>query len=212
MPKIQADKDTPINKTNPGLFFRSNLIKFKTQASFESELNFTVFRLWRIFELDTNDELFIEENPTIYSQNLVIRSNTLNFKRYKIIFFLTMKLDTGYLQSIQNEFTTALKLYINVIPSGIQVFGLQNGIDYIIIGKSQSVTLNPSKFSFDMDDLVPSTSLKFKIYCRLVGLAMIDAEFNTTEMNDLKSQKYSGKLDINSCFNSTGLMIFSSLI
>lgn len=209
MPRITLPKDSPTNRTIPKKYFRADLFTFEVSESFESELNFSVIRQWRIFQMDTGVELFIADNPTLYSPRIVIRSNTFDFKRYSLVYFLTMKLDTGYLQSIKNEFTTSTKLYIDIISSGIQVFGLQNGVDNIVIGNQQEIFLYPRKFSFDMDGYSSTENFQFKFYCYLVDSNKANASFNGTLIKDLMSLKNVGTVDFNSCFNSTGKLKIS---
>ncbi len=115
-----------------------------------------------------------------------------------------MILDTGYLQSIENSFTTTTKHFIEMISSGIQVFSLQNGVENIEIGNQQEIMLTPDKFSFDMDNYVWIPSLSFKFFCYIVDSDKANQEFNRTLITDLKDLRNKGATDWNSCFNSTG--------
>lgn len=94
-------------------------------------------------------------------------------------------------------------LYIEVVSSGIQVFGLQNGVDYIVIGSQQEIALNPAEFSFDMDGYISPKLLNFKFYCQLVDFNSSNSVFNNTDL-DLKTLKNKNLVNSSSCFNSTG--------
>ena len=151
----------------------------------------------------TNEtESYLKSNPTIYAPTLVIQGNALEYGIYK--FSLTLKIILG-----KNAYSYQSERYFEVIPSGITVFGLENGNTQAYIGKNQSFELNPPKYSFDLDMLTPMSSLKFKFYCYITPTGtQTDQTFLSQVLSnlvdDLNTIKTNHASPVNFCFNSTG--------
>lgn len=79
-------------------------------------------------------------NPTRTIPEIVFDANTLTYGVYMFTFASTynyINIRTGALEVRSSLLTT----YIEVIPSGIAVFGWANGISYMLFGALQSITI-----------------------------------------------------------------------
>ena len=101
-----------------------------------------------------SDPIELEHNPTVFRNELIIKSNTLHYGTYKIVYWVYVKIDVGYLTDIKNEIEYLVETYFKIVPSGIAVFFLQNALDFIKLGNKQTLELNPIKYAYDMDFLV----------------------------------------------------------
>lgn len=93
-------------------------------------------------------------------------------------------------------YSKTINTFIQIIPSGLAVYALQNGIQQIVIGYAQSLNLNPSNYSFDFDDLAQIQDLSFKFYCPPSNIV------------DLAAYKTNYSLNQTSCFKSNGMTTF----
>ena len=81
------------------------------------------------------------------------------------------------------------------------MFGIENGVSNQLIGFQQTFILNPAAYSFDIDDLILPTSLKFKFFCTTVPLNTVANNINV----DLKTFKNDSQLIMTrnkTCFES----------
>ena len=188
------------NLSNPEVLRRYLLYKIKSSYSVVCGQNYTIKSYWGIVNVTNIPETVIfEDNPTIQSSEVVLTGGTLEYGLYKLTHNTEVLVTVNGRPDIPSHFIGTDYSYLRVIPSGITVFGLQNGIDYTLIGRNQGLELNAPLYSFDMDDLIKTSSLKFEYFCsikRLNGSIM-----NKTGLLTLKKQ---GKIEPDSCFSSTG--------
>ena len=164
---------------------------------------FTLTYSWSLNQISNSvNKSYIEltQNPTSHSSELVMQANTLAYGLYEFNLEVKMTYNIGLLTPSMSSF---LKTYIQIIPTGIMVKAIQNGISSILIGSQQNFTLNPSKYSSDLDNLItPSQILQFKFYCTTI---LVNSTMNQSQ-EDLLSIKTSGissKLFRNrTCFDS----------
>ena len=159
----------------------------------------------------TNEtESYLKSNPTIYAPTLVIQGNALGYGIYK--FSLTLKIVLS-----KNAYNYQSERYFEVIPSGITVFGLENGNTQAYIGKNQSFELNPPKYSFDLDMLTEMSSLTFKFYCYITPTGTQSdqtflSQVLSNQVDDLNTIKINHASPVDFCFNSTGICFFLILV
>ena len=129
-------------------------------------MSYTQNNKWTVTRLDTGGLLIdLTSNPTLSTSGIVIQSNTLYYGIYEFKF----KVDILVLSTRKN-FSVESTTYIQIIPSGLAVYALANGIQIITIGNEQSLILNPLAFSFDFDNLAFMDNLTYKFYCSPVYL------------------------------------------
>ena len=106
-------------------------------------------------------------------------------------------------------FTYQAASFLEIIPSGVTVFGLENGNTQAYVGKNQSFVLNPPLYSFDLDFIASMSSLTFKFYCYITPTgSQTDQTFLSqvlaNQVDDLSKIKANLISPVNFCFNSTG--------
>ncbi|CAF1114628.1 unnamed protein product, partial [Brachionus calyciflorus] len=162
----------------------------------------------------TDPPIKLENNPTVNYSQLIITSNIMEYGVYKLVHWVYVKVDTGYLKDIPNEIEHFIDVFIHIVPGGIALFCLENGLDNIKIGKKQTLELNPIKYAYDMDFLVTANSLNYTFYCKQINSSqnikdIRDIDFS--ESDDLLSFKYSKNSSLkNECFNSSDDLEFDS--
>lgn len=201
--------------SSPAIFYRSDIIKYSTELELFFKQKYSIIRSWTIYGLDENDtiiqpEIKLSNNPTVNYNELVIRSNTLVYKKYKLIHHIKIKIDTGYLENVENEIEYNAEAYIKIVPGGVAVFSFENGLDYLKIGTNQSITLNPLKYAYDVDLLVSSNGFDFKFYCFVINK-------NLTIQNKSELSNFQNLLDFKTnysltseCFKTRDKIVFSS--
>lgn len=188
------------NLSSPEVLRRYLLYKIKSSYSVVCGQNYTMKSYWSIENVTNIPEtVLFKDNPTIQTSEVALSGGSLEYGLYKFTSTAEVIVTVNGRPDIPSHFIGTDYTYLRVIPSGITVFGLQNGIDYTLIGRNQGLELNAPLYSFDMDDIIQTSSLKFEYFCsikRLNGSIM-----NKTDLLTLKKQ---GKIDSDSCFSSTG--------
>jgi hypothetical protein len=163
-----------------------------------------IWTLNQIISTVNKSNIDLTQNPTSCLSELIIQANTLMYGLYE--FNLEVNLVTSD-KSASASSSSYIKTYIQIIPTGIVVNAIENGISSILIGSQQNLTLNPSKYSFDLDNLIlPSQILQFKFYCTTV---LISSSFNQSliqsqeDLLKIKTSGISSSLSRNrTCFDS----------
>ncbi len=110
---------------------------------------------------------------------LVIYSNSLDYGVYyltysaRIIYSNDMGVTTLFLQDTTQTF-------IDIVPSGVNVFAFENGISQRTYGTSQRIVIDPGSFSIDMDKLVNPSTLNYTFYCQQMGIGQTTSSFFST--------------------------------
>ena len=115
--------------------------------------------------LDTNKTISLGEILKKTSTVLVIQKNTLAYGVYEFKFVVAISFANG------TRLSNSANTYIRIVPSGLGVFALPNGISSIVIGSQQSFTLNPAAYSIDIDNVISPAFLKYTFYCRTRSMA-----------------------------------------
>ncbi len=203
--KIQDPYDAP-NIT------RTTLVNISAIISFNHPKSYNLIKTWNLFELDKStysilNEVDLSSNPTHNSTSLIFPSNTLKYGLYKIKLTVYVFVESTFFQKEQATF-------IRIIPTGISVYALEKGIQYLTIGRLQGVEFKPSDYSFDPDLLANISELTYKFYCRMVPKSQGYVNYLLAEPSrlDLETVKESGSSQTSSCFSSSGkLFVFEIL-
>ncbi|CAF0983692.1 unnamed protein product, partial [Brachionus calyciflorus] len=221
-PEFTANLDTnglPVNQSSPKKFLRYNLLKFGLILNLNFIQKHIIKKSWTIYKMGSNNSftdppIKLENNPTVNYSQLIITSNILEYGVYKLTHWVYVKVDTGYLKDIPNEIEHFIDVFIQIVPGGIALFCLENGLDNIKIGKKQTLELNPIKYAYDMDFLVTANSLNYTFFCKQINSSqnikdIRDIDFS--ESDDLLSFKYSRNSSLkNECFDSSDNLEFDS--
>jgi hypothetical protein len=163
---------------------------------------------WTIFKgINPNEEqqIFLNNNPTINYADLVLQPQTLSYGVYKIVFTVKMA---------NVVFTDHAITYIQIIPSGLVLSALKlsqpmyGGTIEITRGQNQQIQFDPYLFTYDVDNVAVITSLTFKYSCQLIesnipkGYPLQPVTNQTIYLDEFKTNKSLSVL--NPCFNSTG--------
>ena len=191
----------PIN--NPSKVFRSKLFSIPSTAAFFCNTDFSQNYVWTLTQLDETTlkptaSVSLASNPTSTSPELVIKENTLDYGLYLFDLKVTVKYNTNSFKSANSS------TYIKIIPTGLAVFAIENGVSTVLIGSNQAFNLQPTVYSFDMDNLIKADKLSFVYYCRTANQSGSNNVLNS--QTDLKSFKSNANLVMDrnqNCFGSS---------
>ena len=164
-----------------------------------------VTKTWALTVIDSSKNAIsnvdLSANPSTATSQLVIQANTLSYGLYEI------KYTVSITDSTNSVLTASTYVYVNIVPTGIIVYALQNGVLSISIGTAQSLTLQPNTYSFDADQVVSPSSLTFTYNCRTKDSSSAYGSYPTDASGtviDLKKQTTSGFSYSYGCFSSSG--------
>ena len=127
--------------TNRFKVFRSKLFSLSTISSFTCDSNYTYEYTWTLNKTDTSELINLSNNPTHKKTELVVPAYTLLYGYYEFKFQVNMILiNSGITLS-----NTALT-YIQIIPTGLAIFAIENGVSSQLIGAEQPFVLNPAEY------------------------------------------------------------------
>lgn len=153
------------SSTNPSKIYRSNLFTVSSVISFYCNTNFTYVNQWTLSQIGQQIiPVDLRGNPTAQLSELVINENTLTYGLYRFQFQVTVTFN-GNSQISSNLAET----FIEIIPTGLAVFAIANGVSSVLIGTKQPFTLQPSVFSMDFDNIIQPSQLNFTYYCKTVN-------------------------------------------
>ena len=131
----------------------------------------------------------LSTNPTSASSELVVKENTLDYGIYKF----TLQVPVTY--NLVNQITSNLiETYVQIIPTGLAVFAIENGVSSVLIGSRQAFSLQPSIYTIDMDSIITPDKLSFTYFCKTVNLS--DTSTVVSSLNDLKTYKNNPNLNM----------------
>jgi hypothetical protein len=139
---------------------------------FECSLDFTNDKLWSVSKVDqlTGNlikNIDVTSNPTKLNSELVINSNTLDYGVYRFYF----KNGIYFYESAQYKTVSSeIETFIEIIPTGLLVFGFTNGVSYMSFGLEQEIEINPGLNSIDLDSIIQPSGLNYTFYCRALKL------------------------------------------
>ena len=193
--------------SSPNIIFRSNLFSVSSIIYFYcSNVTFTSTNTWTLNQLDAGLKVLkvvdLSTNPTSASTELVIKENTLDYGLYQF----SLQVDVSFNGQVVSSLA---QTYVQIVPTGLAVFALENGVSSVLVGSKQAFNLNPSLYTFDMDGLITPDKLSFVYYCKMVNLT--DQSRLVNMQNDLKAFKTDPNLVIvrdQNCFGATSKKIF----
>ena len=194
------------SQQNPLVIYRSRQLTINTETFFSCNLTKVTQYEWFLIQLNSNlnDSLVNTNNPTIYSSTLVLQSNTLDYGVYQFKF--TVKITMTNEGSV---FTNDISTYVKVIPTGLVVNALQNGIQSILIGSNQTLIFNQAMYSYDMDNFISAQLLEFKFFCQKVNAtAMIMGNIGNSQIDLYQYKMNNSLMEMFSnltCFDSNGI-------
>ena len=172
--------------------------------TFTSLQSYFITRNWKVFLVDEASffilsEIDITSNPTRNSSVLSLNSNYLTYGLYKMS--LTVKTQTS-----EMIFEEELTHFVKIIPTGLNIYAFENGIEEFSTGKLQSIKLDPAKYTIDPDLLADPKTLTYKFYCKLVSKSLgyvnyLLSEPNRMDLNSVQMQNISNGID--SCFQAS---------
>ena len=167
---------------------------------------------WKMFKLNLNGsetEISIESNPSVDTLLLIIKENSLFFGIYRFELEANMTVDTGYIQNIKNLFTNSTKAYVQIMPTGMEIYTLENNLNFLKIGYNQSFEIEPSKFSLDYDQIAKFNELEFEFFCFIRNK---NENFELLNLKNFTLNKslfdfYQNSTPLNECFTDTSKKI-----
>ena len=165
----------------PKVIYRSKLFSLSTATLFACNVSYSTAYTWTLNILagSTTRLVDLSANPTAQSSEIVMQANTLAYGLYQFRFRVDVTLSTSLVLS------NTIETYIQIVPTGLNVFAIQNGIQSQLIGYNQEFILNPVEYTVDLDNLISPSSLTFQFYCRTTQL-----NANTQTSNRISLQMY----------------------
>jgi hypothetical protein len=165
-------------------------------------------KAWTLFLINPSDgsvnsSVSLTSNQYVNKSELVISANTLNYGLYKFVYTVKMLSNTVDL----SPFTGQISTYVQIVPSGITVLGLNGGVNQIQIGLNQTFVIDPTKYSYDSDNKADIKSLNFLYFCNVLDQG-VSTGFPTSSQNSMidlysfKSGQYSMSYNT-TCFSSS---------
>jgi hypothetical protein len=202
--------DSIFTQSSPQIIFRSKLFMLNTATYFSCNTSYTMTYKWSanlIVSSTIVTKIDLYANPTWQSTSLVIQANTLAYGLYAFKFQTNVTIP----KTISNIFlTNNIATYVQITPTGLAVYGLENGVLGLLIGSQQSFSLKPALYSLDLDLLIKPSSLQYKFYCFTISQGS-NTIVNATQSVDLFSYKNNSLFQMNSnstCFSSNSNLIF----
>ena len=197
---------TPFSEqSNPNRIYRSKLFSLSTSIYFACNTSSTYEYTWTLTLVDSGQNIDLTANPTYLSSELVIQSNTLTYGVYQF------NVQVNVITSQYGTFTNTNQTFIQILPTGLAVFAIANGIESQLIGSSQPFVLNPVGFSFDMDNLVAPSNLVFDFYCQTISLTQSSSSSSQIRSSSLKAYLTNSSLTLawnTTCFDTLSNSLF----
>jgi hypothetical protein len=123
----------------PYQILRSKMLTLSSATYFDCDTTYTYTLQWSADLLNSTTFEFIKQadfstNPTTSQPDLIFKENTLVYGLYHFKFRATVYY---YNKQRTNEVDT----YIEILPTGIAIFGIEFGVSSVKIGSSQSINL-----------------------------------------------------------------------
>lgn len=187
--------------------FRSKMFYLTSITYFScNTLSYSFKYTWSVSRTDIVKTIGLTSNPTWQSSELVIQSNTLDYGSYKFSLNLTAVAFGD--KSLQTTTTISISRLIQIVPTGIVVNAIRNGISSVLIGLQQNFTLNPALYSSDLDNVILASQLKFKFYC---SPRLLNSSNTLSQSIDLFTYKNGSHLMMSrntTCFESNSKKIY----
>lgn len=202
-PQIAFEKRYLID--DPMQVNRSDVLSLKTLTNIVCDTDsFKKEIMWKMNKIDLNSNntqaIEISNNPTSKSGELVFEENALGYGLYQIIFEVKVFFNTNDIAS------TSLDTYVDIIPTGFVVNTFSDQTTVVEVGRSQKISLEPGKYSYDLDGIVEPNTMEYKYFCRVVENGVESNNFTF----DLMTFKMNLSLIMNQsidCIDSPGRIV-----
>lgn len=190
----------------PLVIQRSKRFSIIANTRINCRLSLRNVRQWNLFLIresngDVIRQINIASNPTSSFSELVIPAKSLTYGLYRFVYKIEMVGNEIDLR----DFLVEMDNYVKIVPSGIVVQVFPGGMTKVRRGIDQSIILDPTFYSYDLDSVYPIKNLKFNYYCSIFenGLLVKSPQISLDYSLDLSSIKSDFSLYSNySCFDS----------
>ena len=186
---------------------RSKLFILSTYSSFSCNSNYTYTYTWSLTKTDTAELIDLTLNPTSTKSELVMPAYTLAYGFYEFRFQVDL------LSPEYGTLSNAALTYIQIVPTGVAVFGIENGVSAQMIGAQQAFALNPAAYSVDMDFIISASTLTYVFYCNAINLTQATSASASPSLDaSLEQYKANSQLVMNwpqTCFSSSSTHTFN---
>ena len=138
----------------------------------------------------------LSSNPTQHLSELVLQPYSLEYGTYEF----TLTVNFIVMIPSQGNITQTNRISTNlvIISTGLVVYGIENGVNGLVIGISQELVLNPLMYSFDLDNSISTSDLDFLFYCSTTANNIMAYD----DLRKLKNNFLHGIISNNTCFDS----------
>ena len=171
--------------------------------SFPCNLSYTLTSIWLSPQISN-----LASISTSSLAQLVIPSNTLSYGIYEFTYQVIATITSTNVVLAANIQST----FVQIVPTGLAVFAIPNGVSGIMIGSLQSYVLSPGLYSIDFDNIIAPGTLIYKFYCQTMVLNIPNSVLTSNEY-DLLSYKNNASLPMTSnqtCFSSNSNIILTN--
>ena len=148
---------------NPKQIYRSQILSLSSQTYFKCDTNYSFVYNWTITSVATGFSVDLTANPTSTASQLVIPAYTLAYGVYGVQLRANLIANASY-----NTFYSTATSYVQILPTGLVVNALQNGVSSQLVGFNQAFVLDPALYSIDLDYLLTNmSSLSFAFFCTI---------------------------------------------
>ena len=173
------------------------MLSLSSQAYFKCDTNYSFVYTWIMNVAATGIYVNLTNNPTSTSSQLVIQPYTLSYGVYVVQLRVDLIANASY-NTLYSNTTT----YVEIVPTGLVISALQNGVSSQLVGFSQEFFLDPVSYSLDLDNLLTNmSSLSFVFFCSIISTNTVSSSQNLV---DCKANPSSCSFLANqTCFSST---------
>lgn len=181
-----------------------------TQILFTPQINYQSLSTY--FEMSTvslsNVPLIqVANTVNITTQNKSLKFDNNPYGLYYVALTPLMNITTPVSYLYQSIPPT--QVYVQVIPSGINISALANFSQSATVPRYQNYTVNPPAYSIDLDSYINVSSIVYVFYCQQVSNSSgLTFYLNSSNNTDLLTAKTNQTL-ASSCFNSIGNQLHS---
>ena len=197
--------DQTYTQSNPKIVYRSKLFSLIATNLFSCNSSYSMTSRWKLNRIDSSStQIDLSSNPSWQSSELAIQANSLSYGVYVFNFETNVTLSSN-----NTLLTNNLSTYVQIIPTGLAIYGLPNGVSGLLVGSLQSFSLKPALYSVDMDNLISPNSLIFKFYCSTIEANSVLSSNNNNVNMDLLTYKNNSLLQMTwnaTCFSSNGML------
>jgi hypothetical protein len=187
---------------SPVPFNRSSIVALFGSLAISCSFKYTISYAWTMVNLATgvSTDMTINQGYSGYNTGiLVISPNTLSYGTFKFTYTVTL----SYTANGGGSFTQSAITYVTIVPTGLNVFGLTNGILQQSYGSAQAITVDAGANTIDLDSVVNLASLNYTFYCQRVPTGQSGVLFfsNNNPITILSSNMFQVQSSFGSCFN-----------